>query len=435
MKKFLSVLIVFLMIFVFAACDNGTEKGTNDTENKGSSETAENTGDTSEAGDTTTDSGSSEPDYLQFAVTEGDFGDMFRADTNWTGDKTVQDQTMSVKTTSTSEATVDWAGVCAGKSFEYETKLRVNSFGGSYVATRFETETHLLSASVYENKIVLIDDKNAEVSIDFSNDKDWHIYRFSVTDNTAKVWVDGTLLGTVVLPEKASSGLLSFAAKSADGSEVSYDVDYVKVKTTEEGWISPEKRMTEVSEWYYAEEFDGTEIPAGWVQDGGVDGEALVKDGNLILSTSNKGEFIYKYTSEKIKKCNSYVFEIKLKGEFCQTQNSRISILNFMGNNWRIHSQFKENGYNMQNPSDSGTTWTTGSVNGADEEYHTLRCEVKITDETTAECRVFIDGIYSYTCAMNNNNGAACLKVIAASTADGETCTAYVDYIKIAILD
>lgn len=142
---------------------------------------------------------------------------MFRADTNWTGDKTVQDQTMSVKTTSTSEATVDWAGVCAGKSFEYETKLRVNSFGGSYVATRFETETHLLSASVYENKIVLIDDKNAEVSIDFSNDKDWHIYRFSVTDNTAKVWVDGTLLGTVVLPEKASSGLLSFAAKSADG--------------------------------------------------------------------------------------------------------------------------------------------------------------------------------------------------------------------------
>lgn len=89
----------------------------------------------------------------------------------------------------------------------------------------------------------------------------------------------------------------------------------------------------------------------------------------------------------------------------------------------------------MQNPSDSGTTWTTGSINGADEEYHTLRCEVKITDETTVECRVFIDGIYSYTCAMNNNNGAACLKVIAASTADGETCTAYVDYIKIAILD
>ena len=106
--------------------------------------------------------------------------------------------------------------------------------------------------------------------IAFAAGSDWHIYRFSVTDNKAKLWIDGELKGEFTLPENKSDGLLSFSGKSADGSALSYDVNYVKLKTTDESWQRPEARMTEVTSWTYEENFDGDTIPAGWAKENAV---------------------------------------------------------------------------------------------------------------------------------------------------------------------
>ena len=48
---------------------------------------------------------------------------------------------------------------------------------------------------------------------------------------------------------------------------------------------------------------------------------------------------------------------------------------------------------------------------------------MKITD-AGAECRLFLDGVYSYSCDMNDNNSPAVLKVLVASTEDGDPITA-----------
>ena len=440
MKKILACMLILSMMLAFAACGDttsgnqvttaGNTPGENTADNGTSGSPDGSDGPAQDTTDAQTEPPA--PDYLQFAVTEGDFGDLFRNDNNWIGDKTIHDQTMSVKNSGSEESAVEWAGVCAGKSFEYETKLRVNSFGGGYVKIYFETETNLLSMTVYEDKYVIADASGSDVTVNSANDSDWHIYRFSVADNSASVYADGVYVGKVSLPEKSSSGVLAFYSKPGS-SDISFDVDYVKVKTTSEDWVLPSLRMSNVSEWTYEENFDGDTIPEGWAQDGGVEGSASVSGGDFILTTSNKGEFIYKYTGDDVYKCNSYVFEIRLKADFCDAANSRISIFCFAGNNWRLHSQFKETSYYVQNPADASTTWASGGVDGADGEYHVIRCEVKVADDG-AECKVFIDGAYSFTAPMNNNNGAACIKLIAASTAEGDTCTAYVDYIKLAIL-
>ena len=341
---------------------------------------------------------------------------------------------MSVTNSASDEKAVTWAGVCAGKSFEYETKLRVNSFAGSCVNILLDTETNLLSASVYADKITVNDGGNS-ADIAFAAGSDWHIYRFSVTDNKARLWIDGELKGEFTLPENKSNGLLSFSGKSADGSALSYDVNYVKLKTTDENWQRPESRMTEVDSWTYEENFDGDAIPAGWTKDeGGVDGEASVKDGCFVLRTENKGEYIWWIKENPgIKKCNSYVYELKLKVDFCEAGNSRVSIFNFMGNGWRIHSQFKETSVNTQVSAAAGKGWATGPLEANDGNFHTVRYEVKITD-AGAECRVFLDGVYSYSCDMNDNNATAQIKVLVASTEDGDPITAYIDYIKVAVL-
>lgn len=432
MKKSTPVIIALALMMVLASCKTPSENPASSSGNKPEGSGSVVT--TVPGGDSTTTPPAPEPDYLQFAVTEGDFGDLFRDEGKWEGERSVRDQIMSVTNSASDEKAVTWAGVCAGKSFEYETKLRVNSFAGSCVNILLDTETNLLSASVYADKIT-VNNGGSSADIAFAAGSDWHIYRFSVTDNKAKLWIDGELKGEFTLPENKSDGLLSFSGKSADGSALSYDVNYVKLKTTDESWQRPEARMTEVTSWTYEENFDGDTIPAGWAKENaGVDGEASVKDGCFVLSTSNKGEYIWSIRNDpRITKCNSYVYELKLKADFCAAGNSRVSIFNFMGNGWRIHSQFKETSVNMQVSVAAGKGWLTGPLEANDGNFHTVRYEVKITD-AGAECRVFLDGVYSYSCDMNDNNSPAVLKVLVASTEDGDPITAYIDYIKVAVL-
>lgn len=432
MKKSTPIIIALALLMTLASCKTPNENPASTSGNKPGESSSTVT--TVPGGENTTNTPSPEPDYLQFAVTEGDFGDLFRDEGKWEGERTVRDQIMSVTNSGSDEKAVTWAGVCAGKSFEYETKLRVNSFAGSSVNIRFDTETNLLSASVYADKIT-VNNGGSSADIAFAAGADWHIYRFSVTDNKARLWIDGELKGEFTLPENKSTGLLSFSGSSSDGSALSYDVNYVKVKTTDEGWMRPESRMTEVTSWTYEENFDGNAIPAGWAkEDSGVEGEASVKDGCFVLTTSNKGEYIWSLKGDsRIQKCNSYVFEIRIKTDFCSVANSRVSIFNFMGNGWRIHSQYKETALNTQVSVAAGKGWATGPLEANDGNFHTVRYEVKITD-AGAECRVFLDGVYSYTCDLNDNNGAAHLKVLVASTEDGNPITAYIDYMKVAVL-
>ena len=153
MKKSTPVIIALALMMVLASCKTPSEKPASSSGNK--PEGSDSVVTTVPGGDSTTPPPAPEPDYLQFAVTEGDFGDLFRDEGKWEGERSVRDQIMSVTNSASDEKAVTWAGVCAGKSFEYETKLRVNSFAGSCVNILLDTETNLLSASVYADKITV----------------------------------------------------------------------------------------------------------------------------------------------------------------------------------------------------------------------------------------------------------------------------------------
>lgn len=183
MKKSTPVIIALALMMVLASCKTPSENPASSSGNK--PEGSDSVVTTVPGGDSTTTPSTPEPDYLQFAVTEGDFGDLFRDEGKWEGERSVRDQIMSVTNSASDEKAVTWAGVCAGKSFEYETKLRVNSFAGSCVNILLDTETNLLSASVYADKITVNDGGNS-ADVAFAAGSDWHIYRFSVTDNKAK---------------------------------------------------------------------------------------------------------------------------------------------------------------------------------------------------------------------------------------------------------
>ena len=238
MKKFLAMLMVLAMMLAMVACNNGNTDGTGTQAPATTPSTTE--GDTS-ANDTTETPDSPEPDYLQFAVSEGDYGDMFRNEGKWTGDRKTENQVMTVTGTSDTESVVEWKGVAAGKSFEYETKVRVDSFGGAYVSVIFDTETHTVNLKITESELVILKD-GGEEKVAHTTDSDWHIYRFNVVDNSCKLWVDGVLVATVALPARTGTECrLAFATtKATFGANYELTViaelkDWVQVRDEETG--------------------------------------------------------------------------------------------------------------------------------------------------------------------------------------------------------
>lgn len=254
MKKLLAMLMVLAMILAMVACNNDNSGNTDGTGTKAPITEGDTSADDTSADDTSK-APEAEPDDLQFAVSEGDYGDMFRNEGKWTGDRKTENQVMTVTGSSDTESVVEWKGVAAGKSFEYETKVRVDAFGGAYVSVILDTETHTVNLKITESELVILKD-GGEEKVTHATDSDWHIYRFYVVDNSCKLWVDGVLLTSVTLPAKTGTkSRLAFATTKA-----TFGANCVKVKTTEEGWVKPEDRppvITEITDWLYVEEFDG----------------------------------------------------------------------------------------------------------------------------------------------------------------------------------
>jgi len=425
MKKLLAMLMVLAMMLAMIACNNGNSDNTDGTgTKKPTSSTPVTEGDTSEAD--TSKAPEAEPDYLQFAVSEGDYGDMFRNEGKWTGDRTTANQVMTVTGSSDTESVVEWKGVAAGKSFEYEVKLRVDSFGGAYVSVIFDTETHTVNLKITESELVILKD-GGEEKVTHTTDSDWHIYRFNVVDNSCKLWVDGSLIATVALPARTGTECrLAFATTKA-----TFGANYVKVKTTEEGWVKPEDRppvMTEITDWLYVEEFDGSISDLtnnGW-RITEADGKTqTIANGKLLLTNSTSTEDVIFINDSKFTMSSSFALEVKVKADF-PTGNCRLSVISWFNNNFRIHSQIKDVSFNLQ----GGSGWNPNTVENSDDEFHVYRYECTIADGVS-KCSLFFDGNFVGSYEMNaNNRENPEVRLVTRGGNEGEEMTAEFEYIK-----
>ena len=318
-----------------------------------------------------------------------------------------------------------------------------------------------------------------------NNDGEYHVYRYEVTIGESSavcdVFVDGEYLFSGAMNANNGAALHRLVINTpADGETAALSVDYIRsaavkdfsaletgsqpdpvdppetepeTKPETEPETKPEtepetKPETEpetkpepapedpeqhiINDWSYSETFDrslSSLTSSGWEIPSSAAKTAAVKGGSLILTNSEKGEFVVSLTNPSVSKQTSFALEIKMKAEFTETAGSRISVLSFMGDGWRIHSQIKENVVSLQNPAGAESTWSTGSFVSNDGEYHVYRYEVSIANGV-ATCHVFVDGEYLFSGAMNNNNGAPLHKFVLYSPADGETASLYIDYIR-----
>ena len=428
MKKLLAMLMVLAMMLAMVACNNDNGDNSDGTgTKKPTSSTPVTEGDTSEAD--TSKAPEAEPDYLQFAVSEGDYGDMFRNEGKWTGDRTTANQVMTVTGSSDTESVVEWKGVAAGKSFEYETKLRVDSFGGAYVSVIFDTETHTVNLKITESELVIQKD-GGEEKVAHTTDADWHIYRFNVVDNSCKLWVDGVLVTTVTLPARTGTECrLAFATTKA-----TFGANYVKVKTTEEGWVKPEDRPPEtpvIDKWDYAEEFDGADF-GNWLETPTDNGSLSMKDGVVTIANSARAE--YKFTNKTPDYAASkHLFaEFKMKVAFADSNLGCASLFVYSGNGYRIHSQVSFNIIKVRN-ADGG--WDSYTIDNTDEEYHVYAYELEINDDG-ATYKLFVDGVFVGTGNSHPMARDPWLEFINNAVNDnGAEMLLQMDYVKVALLD
>ena len=430
MKKLLASLMILSMLLSAAACSNKQTENGKETDGSDaiSSDTQTSGGDSSSEGDTTGEP-PAEPDYLQFAVSEGDYGDLFRNEGKWSGERVTADQVMSITGASDTETLVEWVGVAAGISFEYETKIRIDSFGDDAVTVLFETETHEVNLKITSSELVALKD-GGEEKIAHETDSDWHIYRFNVTDAECKLWVDGVLLATYKLPEKATEeGRFAFSTAKA-----AFGVNYVKVKTTVEDWVKPEDRPippAEVTEWSFVDEFEGDALDASWIPVNTNDCSYTVANGELTMLNSVKGEFKLDYkNTDKIPSAKHYVMEVKMKTEFVNFNVGTVSLFLFTGSGFRIHSQVLVNTVKVRN-TDGG--WDAFNIDLSDGEYHTYRYELEIGDDS-ATYQLYVDGTYIGTGLANTNGNAPYFEIIDNPSSENAEMSVIVDYVKVAVL-
>ena len=433
-----TVILISLMLAMFACSGGGSQGGktdvATDTKNTPSTSVADTTAD---KGEETTEKQEEIMDLLEFAVTEGDFGEMFRTVSNWEGDvQKIENQSMSVKTSSSEEKIVVWKGPAAGKSFEYEAKIKVNDFAGSYVKNIFETETHKVELTIRSDKIEVGGETCAVVT-----DDDYHLYRFSVTEGHAIFCIDAVKKAEFDLPESQSEGLISFATKSDGSAAVDFTVKYVKVKTTEEGWTKPSDRIGEITEWDFIEDFTDATIDSleadGWQWNSvsgatqSENGSYAVEDGALKIINTGFGEFNTRMMSGRMPQKTSkgsYTLEIRAKVEGGDA--NAFNFVSYLATKSRMFIQNKQAGTFVRR-NDGFVSVVAPNVR--DGEWHTMRFDVDF-DENGNSVRVIYDGVLCGTVDGMHDNQAknTYIDFINYSADMGEDTIVFIDYIKIA---
>lgn len=188
-------------------------------------------------------------------------------------------------------------------------------------------------------------------------------------------------------------------------------------------------KPTNVSEWVYNEEFTGTKddlVADGWtfkVADGKTQ---TVADGTLILSNTTGAEDVINIKSSKLSKTNACVLEVKAKVDFAATGGNRLSVLAWLTDGKRIHSQILKDSFKIQD-----TAFPATAISNSDEGYHTYRYEILVKNGVV-NCNVFMDGKFVTASAMNANNSGAEIRLVTAGGAADDPYVATIDYIKFA---
>ena len=262
------------------------------------------------------------------------------------------------------------------------------------------------------------------------HDGEYHTLRYEVKGGdgkaTGSMFLDGKHMVTCDLQANGTKDAFIHMIVKANkaGEEGVLSVDYVKMKK-----IVPEQHI--VPEWSFEETFDGAiDSLTGWNLPAEEGRSAEISDGILVIKNSKKGEVVINIQNDSIAKTGSFALEMKARTTFTPTAGSRVSLISFMGEGFRIHSQIKEGIVSGQN----ADGWASGSFANDDGKFHLYRYEVTITDGK-AVCNVFVDGEYLFTSEMNPNNGNSIHKLVLNTPADGEEAKLEVDYIRSAAVD
>ena len=261
-------------------------------------------------------------------------------------------------------------------------------------------------------------------------DGEYHTLRYEVKAGegkaTGSVFLDGKHMVTCDLQANGTKDAFVQIVTKANkaGEEGVLSIDYVKVKK-----IVPEQHI--VPEWSYEETFDGTvDSLTGWNLPAEEGRSAEISDGILVIKNSKKGEVVINIQNDSIAKTGSFALEMKARPTFTPSAGSRVSLISFMGEGFRIHSQIKEGIVSAQNTD----SWSSGNFANNDGKFHLYRYEVTIAGGK-AVCNVFVDGEYLFTSEMNPNDGNSIHKLVLNTPADGEEAKLEVDYIRSAAVD
>lgn len=191
--------------------------------------------------------------------------------------------------------------------------------------------------------------------------------------------------------------------------------------------------QTKVTKWDYAEDFssmpsDGIVFKKANTACAAGDISASVSDGNLVIANSEAVEYMLQLSDSEISKCDTYIHETRFKVESTEGASPVISVLNYMGNGFRIHSQVGTNVIKLRKPDGK---WNEASVSLFDGEYHTLRYEVTIADGV-GTCHIFVDGTFVMTGELQANDSASAnLQYINKANTAGKEGKLVIDYVKI----
>lgn len=122
--------------------------------------------------------------------------------------------------------------------------------------------------------------------------------------------------------------------------------------------------QTKVTKWDYAEDFssmpsDGIVFKKANTACAAGDVSASVSGGNLVIANSEAVEYMLQLSDSEISKCDTYIHETRFKVESTEGASPVISVLNYMGNGFRIHSQVGTNVIKLRKPDG---TWNEASV-------------------------------------------------------------------------
>lgn len=350
---------------------------------------------------------------------------------------TVENGNLVIKNSEAVEYAVKLTGEklvkCDDYIIEVKYKLTASSAANTafqvfgYLSNGFRIHSQIGSDSLRLRKT---DGKFEEIKGVTPHDGKYHTVRYEVRGGegkaTGSMFLDGKHMITCDLQgnnvKDAFVHLIVKANKA--GEEGVLSVDYVKAKK-----LVPEQHI--VPEWSFEETFNGTtDALTGWNLPDEDGRSAVISDGILTIKNSKKGELVINIQNDNIAKCGSFALEMKARATFTPTSGSRVSLISFMGEGFRIHSQIKEGIVSCQNKSE----WASGKFANNDGSFHLYRYEVTIADGK-AVCNVFVDGEYLFSSEMNPNNGNSIHKLVLNTPVDGEEAKLEIDYIRSAAVD